>query len=410
MIEESLWQKLPRLLPPSLWQGVVAAQQVAATFPGQAWLVGGVVRDALWGLPPHDVDIAVEGDGEAFARQVAASLNGKVAAFAQFLTYKVFWPEGELNVATLRQEHYASPGALPEVSPGNLRQDSLRRDFTLNAIYLSLAPNHLGELVDQVQGLSHLQAGILCTLTPDSFCDDATRILRGIRFAGQYPCRFDAITWQQACQAVADGMFNTISGNRIWQELQQMLASRQFANMAKSLTEVGFWFECPAALQDSETVMALVPDSQRVLLNLLLFTAMLAPEARAELATLWQIPAAYQKALIKATFALPQNPLSLGAWHDRYAGHCQEEVLGAALLGGGDYVAPAIAYLARRKIKPLLKGKDLQKMGFAPGPLYHELLQALVREKISGGLPKRQDEEAFIQHLGARKQKEETHV
>ena len=87
----------------------------------------------------------------------------------------------------------------------------------------------------------------------------------------------------------------------------------------------------------------------------------------------------------------------------------RDRVLGAALLGGGDYVAPAIAYLARRKIKPLLKGKDLQKMGFAPGPLYHELLQALVREKISGSLPKRQDEEAFIQHLGARKQKEETH-
>ena len=247
MTEESLWQKLPHLLPPGLWRGVIAAQQVAATFPGQAWLVGGVVRDALWGLPPHDVDIVVQGDGEAFARQVAASLEGRVVVFAKFLTYKVFWTDGELNVATLRQEHYATPGALPEVMPGDLRQDGLRRDFTLNAIYLSLAPNHLGELVDHWHGLAHLQEGLLFTLTPDSFCNDATRILRGIRFSGQYPCRFDDTTWKQACKAVADGMFNTISGNRIWQELQHMLASRRFACMAQKLTEVGFCFVCPTA-------------------------------------------------------------------------------------------------------------------------------------------------------------------
>jgi len=408
--KDNLWLVLPGLLSQDLWRGVQAAAQVAEEFSVPAWLVGGVVRDALLGLSPRDVDIVVEERPEAFSRCLAQKLRGKIVNYPEFLTCKVIFRGGELNIAALRQEEYANPGTLPVTALGTWEQDVRRRDFSINALYMSLAPDLLGTVIDPCGGLPDLAGGLLRTLYEESFIDDATRILRGVRLAGTYTLQWEENTWQEAISAIDKGIFNTLSGSRIWQELSRMLAHENFVSMASLLAKLGFCYQAPQSLAHVETAMSLVPDSDRVLLNLLLFTGDLSEDAASELAEIWQLPGSYKKVLAIPRPSLPLDILSLGEWHDCFHGRNQEEILAEALAGGEVYLAPAIAYLARRSLKPALNGQDLIAMGLPPGPLYKEILYLLSREKISGKLTGKRSQRAFVRSLFASNNKEETDV
>ncbi len=412
MVEkENLWHILPGLLTSDLWRGIQAAAETARELSVPAWLVGGVVRDAFLGLMPRDVDIAIDCRPEIFARRLTQLLRGRIVAYPQFLTCKMIFRGGELNLAALRRETYANPGALPVAFPGTFKQDARRRDFTVNALYMSLGPENLGEVLDPCGGLDDLEKGRLRSLYPESFIDDATRILRGVRLAGTYALQWEEKTWQEAVSAVDKGIFNTLSGGRIWQELCRMMAYKNFASMAALLDKLGFSYQTPACLSHVETAMALVPDLDRVLLNFLLFTGDLTEEAAAELAELWQLPGSYRKVLSASRPSLPQDILSLGEWHDCFHGRSREEIIAAALMNGEVCLAPAIAYLARRSLKPALTGQDLAAMGLPPGPLYQEILYLVAREKITGKLTGKNSQRAFVRSLLASNiEKGETNV
>src|SRR6185312_1060567 len=108
-----------------------AAPRVAA---GQGvYLVGGTVRDLLLGEPGFDVDLAVEGDGQAFARALAQELGGRAKPHDAFGTAVVEYGDGEhVDVVTARRERYEAPAALPVVEPSTIEDDLFRRDFTIN--------------------------------------------------------------------------------------------------------------------------------------------------------------------------------------------------------------------------------------------------------------------------------------
>ncbi len=157
---------------------VARLQAVAALAEGRAWLVGGVVRDLLLNRPPGDLDIVIEGDAVALARQLCATVE-KTTCFG---TATVRWPDGETwDLVSARRERYAAPAALPEPEPANLREDLLRRDFSVNALAAALAPARWGAVVDVAGGLADLRAARLRILHPDSFRDDPTRLYRAAR-------------------------------------------------------------------------------------------------------------------------------------------------------------------------------------------------------------------------------------
>ena len=115
-----------------------AVQAVSEGYDG-VYLVGGAVRDVLMGEPSFDLDIAVEGDGIAFAEALAGALGGRVVPHEKFGTAIVISPDGErVDVATTRTEFYDYPAALPRVERASIRQDLFRRDFTVNAMAASL--------------------------------------------------------------------------------------------------------------------------------------------------------------------------------------------------------------------------------------------------------------------------------
>ena len=120
------------------------------------YLVGGAVRDLLLEEPGFDVDLAVEGDGVAFAGRLARELGGRSHAHEKFHTAVVIVGDLRVDVASARTEHYEYPAALPMVEHSSIRQDLHRRDFTINAMAVSLLPAEFGVLLDPYGGAGDL--------------------------------------------------------------------------------------------------------------------------------------------------------------------------------------------------------------------------------------------------------------
>ena len=174
----------------------------------RAYLVGGAVRDALLGRPLEDIDIVVEGNGLEVARRLAERCGGRTHPHEPFLTAAVRLPDDvRLDMATARTEFYRSPAALPEVEWSAMRQDLYRRDFTINAMAIHLAPGSLGELVDFFGGQRDLAARQLRVLHSLSFLDDPTRAIRAARFATRLEFEIAAETRQLTRVAVQEGVF-----------------------------------------------------------------------------------------------------------------------------------------------------------------------------------------------------------
>ena len=188
------------------------------------YLVGGTVRDILLGEESFDVDIAVEGDAIALARDLAAALGGRMTPHAKFGTAVVQYGDGErIDVVTTRTEFYDSPGALPTVERAGLREDLFRRDFTLNAMAVSLKPADFGRLVDPFGGREDLEARVLRVLHNLSFIDDPTRIFRAIRYEARYGLRLEEHSARLARGTIDMGLVGDLSSARLRDELVALL-------------------------------------------------------------------------------------------------------------------------------------------------------------------------------------------
>ena len=157
----------------------------------KSYLVGGCVRDLM--LNPSadsiDIDIMVEGDGISFAKLLARKMNvPKVVPFPKFATAKIPYHEYEIEVASARLESYDKSSRNPSsIQISNIQDDLLRRDFTINAMAISLNENNFGEFFDPFNGMEDLKNKILKTpLNPDNtFSDDPLRMMRACYFASK---------------------------------------------------------------------------------------------------------------------------------------------------------------------------------------------------------------------------------
>jgi tRNA nucleotidyltransferase (CCA-adding enzyme) len=181
------------------------------------YLVGGPVRDLLLGRNAFDIDLTLEGDTAAFSRALAKRLNGRVKSFPQFLTYKVIANDmPEIDIATARKERYRKPGALPAVSPGRLKDDLLRRDFSINAIAIDVLTQ---QLHDPTGGERDLRERRVRVLHEQSFIDDPTRIYRAVRLAVRLGFEIDGGSAKLMYAAIDGGALHTVAKERIWREL-----------------------------------------------------------------------------------------------------------------------------------------------------------------------------------------------
>ncbi|MFZ1258841.1 MAG: HD domain-containing protein, partial [Chitinophagaceae bacterium] len=213
----------------------------------ETYLIGGFVRDKILGRETNDADIVCAGDGIELAKEVAKQFNPvpQVDYFKNFGTAHIrvnlpgnkvssqVSPEGgdleganfDIEFVGARKESYQFDSRKPEVEPGTIADDQNRRDFTINALAVSLNKDDFGKLIDPFDGLKDLSNKIIKTpLEPSqTFSDDPLRMMRAIRFATQLNFVIDEITWQGIIDSAA--RIKIISQERITDELNKIIAA-----------------------------------------------------------------------------------------------------------------------------------------------------------------------------------------
>ncbi|WP_172918208.1 CCA tRNA nucleotidyltransferase [Capnocytophaga canis] len=208
----------------------------------ESYVIGGFVRDYILKRKlPKDIDIVSIGSGISLAEKVAEKLpdNPKVSIFKNFGTAMIKCDGLDIEFVGARKESYSSNSRKPYVESGTLKDDQNRRDFTINAMALSLSKSNFGELIDPFNGLSDLENKIIRTpLDPDiTYSDDPLRMMRAIRFATQLGFTIE----KESLQAIARNKdrLRIISNERIVDELNKILASPKPSIGLKLLYETG---------------------------------------------------------------------------------------------------------------------------------------------------------------------------
>ncbi|MDD5759057.1 MAG: CBS domain-containing protein [Desulfobulbaceae bacterium] len=427
--------------------------EVAEEMGFSAFVVGGFVRDLLRHSRNSDLDIVIEGDGICFAKELAGRLGGVARTHEKFNTAVVKLSDGfKVDVATARLEYYEYPAALPTVEMSSIKLDLFRRDFTMNALAISLNPKRFGLLVDFFNCQNDIRDQQIRVLHNLSFVEDPTRIFRAIRFEQRLGFKLGKFTERLIKSAIRQEMFGQCSGKRFFQELKYILAEENPQPAVYRLASFNLLTFFHPALKLDQRLKNILRETHRSvawykllyrgqpfrqwLIFLLALTARLTVRQVSDVCRKFEISERDQEALLKQKMAVAKI---LKVMNKRIVG---DDSLTADLDGAsldahgteaqvfseqGPPLRPSEIYwllkglstegllhlmglLVRRagkqavsmyvtelsRVSTFVQGADLRAMGYPVGPLYATILNHLLEVKLDGFVVSAEDEVSFL--------------
>ncbi|RME70170.1 MAG: CBS domain-containing protein, partial [Chloroflexi bacterium] len=440
----NLADQLRRTLSAPLFRLLQQAGQLAASQGDTLYLVGGFVRDLLLMLeyendpaarektsPRFDLDLVVEGDAIALARQLQARNRGRVVSHQRFGTAKWILENpipfhannsgvtlASLDFVTARTEFYEHPSALPEVERSSIRQDLHRRDFTINTLALNLNPDRLGELLDFYGGQNDLRARLIRVLHSLSFVEDPTRMLRAARLIARLDFKLEERT-AELLENARD-LLERVSGERIFNELVLIFRERSPEKALRVLDQLGIlavihpglmmddWLE--ARLRQLRGGLADTPwagISPQPIHYLALMAFFL---ARDELDTLMQRLnlRADQRKLLRQVYTIRRRDREIAAAEKNSTLYhllapTSDEARMVAWIGLDNEAARGKLVhfqTTLRNVEPIINGDYLkEEMGLTPGPLFRTILTRLRDARLDGEVLTLSDERRLVEQI-----------
>ncbi len=414
---------LKEILPAHIYETLKEMGEVAAQLGFNIYVVGGFVRDLLLRKPNLDIDLVVEGDGPEFVRAYKKVRDVKVRIHEKFATAVVIFPDGlKIDVATARLEYYQAPGALPIVEVSSLKLDLYRRDFTINTLAIKLNPKHFGQLIDYFGAQRDIKDRVIRVLHNLSFVEDPTRIFRAVRFSERFNFRIGKVTHNLIKNAVKIRVVERLSGKRILNELKLIFLEPEPENILRRLEDYRVIEQIHPSIRFDSSQEGLFKEVGKVLawykllyLNepmepwRVYFVAFLRPVDQNEIEEVidrFEINVKDLKALLISAKTshvvlqkLRENKNILPSELYRLLKPLKTEILLYMMaLDKDEEIKRKISlYISKlRYIKPALTGNNLKEMGFTPGPIFSEILKAVLDAKLDGKLLHIEDERRFV--------------
>lgn len=391
------------------------------------YLVGGLVRDLLLRQENLDVDLVVEGDGIAFAREVAARQKCRVRTHRKFGTAVLIFADGfKVDVASARMEYYQKPAALPMVEYASVKLDLFRRDFTINTLAIALNNARFGEMLDFFGGQRDLKDRAVRVLHNLSFVEDPTRVFRAVRFEQRLGFKMGRPTEHLLLSAMRQGFIERVGGARLFRELKLILKEPDPWPAVLRMGHLDLLKFIHPDLRVDTRMPALFLATNRVvnwyellylgqsckpwLVFLLSLTARLDDDSMVGLCRRLKVPPQFQQLLTehrtvgkkvlaglrrrvrRGTEPKPSDLFRLLSPLD-----C-ELLLYLMALADDDMIRRWIGHFLTnlQKVDCELNGHDLERLGVPPGPCYREILNVLRDGRLNGRLNSREDELTLV--------------
>ena len=405
--------KIEERLPPRALGAISKARGLLGERGGKLFLAGGAVRDLLLDKPVWDVDLVLEGDAMSLAADLAKGEDAKITLHKPFLTANLTWPDLSLDLTTARLEKYARPGELPTVEPGTLEDDMSRRDFSINSMAVSLNDDDNGQLIDYCGGLDDLHNKLVRILHENSFIDDATRMWRAVRYEQRLDFKLEAGTEILLKRDLA--MLDTITGERIWYELERVFGEELPEKVLTRAEEIGLLgyldpdLRAEGRLQtwfDNARRMSL-PRNPGTHLYLALLTFNLNDRSLGNIIKRLKVTRAIVQTLhetheLKARHdALSVEPLKPSAIYGILKGFSEDAVRANLIAGDSEKASRNIRlYLEKlRYVKTALNGDELIAFGIKQGPSIKTMLGQLLDARLDGEVSSREDEVRLLRQI-----------
>ena len=414
---------LEERLPPDVLRLLRNIGRKAYELGDQAYAVGGFVRDLLLRNENYDIDVVVEGDGIRLARVLAQEGMGELRVHRRFGTATLHLPDRyRLDLATARLEYYDHPAALPRVEHSSIKLDLFRRDFSVNALAVHLHPDHFGELLDFFGGQKDLKERVIRVIHNLSFVEDPTRVFRALRFEQRIGFQIARQTHMLMENAVRMELFGRLSGRRLFRELVLCLSEERPLAVLRRLGDFGLMsFFHPGLKIDRPLEARLTRLEGIVSWYRLLFTGETLEPWTVYFLGLAEGMTEKEVEGLLSRFSLPEKFRTVFLQRRRTAIQVAQRLSSHPFPGtSGVYFllnplptdfllyvmgrtdaerakkAVSLYFTELKKVRVSLGGQDLKRIGFAPGPIYKEILQALLRAKLEGKLVSRQEELNFV--------------
>ncbi|MCM8795842.1 MAG: CCA tRNA nucleotidyltransferase [Candidatus Omnitrophica bacterium] len=413
-------------LPPKIQDLIHLASDIAYKNNTPAYLVGGFVRDLLLGVKNLDLDIVVEAEGIGFAEELQRILKTKLICHKRFGTATIILKDNsKIDIATTRKEIYPQPGSLPIVTQGDLRDDLARRDFTINAMAISINQKDYGRLIDFFGGISDLKEKRIRILHDLSFIDDPTRILRAIRFEKRYEFQIEAQTLSLLKEAVRLNSLKNVHPHRLRDELILILKEDEPLKPIKRIQRlVGFRFVHPdlCSLKLKERLLYSIQKEiswfnqnyprRRPLDNWLIYLMGLCEPlgvgAVREFIKDFALRAGEAKRILDSKLIKPKFILRLKQKKLK-----AEEIFRLLEPLSYEVIIFISAKYKNRNLKEhikdffdiyngmriLISGDDLKRLGILPGPFYQKIFTEVLNAKLKGEVKTKEEELFLIKEL-----------